>query len=100
MKSAKKSAKEEKEVRQWHETFNRQWELMKSIKEWMDVYIWEIDKDTIMFANKKARIQLLMASMIFDDHMKEITKSLSKNGRDIKVGDILSWISNKFSVNI
>ena len=38
MTSSKKSAIRKMEEAHWHETVNRQWELMRAIEEWMDVY--------------------------------------------------------------
>ena len=89
------SKKDETEDASWRETFNRQWESMKSIDEWLDVYIWEIDKETIHFANKKARIILRLAWRVFDDHSKEISKFVYADENHVRVEDVINWTNRQ-----
>jgi hypothetical protein len=81
----------------WHETFDRQWELMHAIEEWMDVYLWEIDQETLHFANKRSKTILSLVYLIFKDHYNEIAKFVKKVKNDITVEDVIKWSEAKTS---
>ena len=95
MTSSKKSAIRKMEESHWHETFNRQWELMRAIEEWMDVYVWEIDQETLHFANKKSKMILRLVYLLFEDHANQIGKFVKKTKRDMTVEDVIKWSEAK-----
>lgn len=97
MSSSRKSAVRKMEESHWHETFNRQWELMRTIEEWTDVYVWEIDQETLQFANKKSRMILRLVYLLFEDHANQIGKFAKKIKKDITVEDIIKWSESKTS---
>ena len=97
MTSSKKSAIRKMEEAHWHETVNRQWELMRAIEEWMDVYIWEIDKETLHFANKKSKMILRLVYLLFEEHADQIEKFVKKTMKDITVEDVIKWSEAKTS---
>ncbi len=97
MSSPQKGTLEKMAKSHWRETFNRQWESMKSINEWMNVYTWEIDQETLKFANKNAKMILRLVYLLFEDHLKEITKYSSKGKNEITVQDVLNWTENSTS---
>ena len=97
MTSSKKSDIRKMEEAHWHETFNRQWELMEAIEEWMDVYIWEIDKETLHFANNKSKMILRLVFLLFETHADQIGKFVKKTMKDLTVEDVIKWSEAKTS---
>ena len=91
MTSSKKSVIRKMEEAHWHETVNRQWELMRAIEEWTDVYIWEIDKETLHFANKNSKMILRLVYLLFEAHADQIGKFVKKKTEDITVKDVINW---------
>jgi hypothetical protein len=97
MTSSKKGAIRKMEEAHWHETVNRQWELMRPIEEWMDVYIWEIDKETLHFANKKSKMILRLVYLLFEAQADQIGKFVKKTMEDTTVKDVIKWSEAKTS---
>lgn len=72
---------------------NRQWDLMGPFQEWLveKVYMWEIDKDTIRFANSSARKRILFLYDVWDKHYRCITKTYKKDQNHITITQVNDW---------
>lgn len=64
---------------------------MGRIEEWFEVYVWEVDQETIKFANKKSKMILRLVYLSFYRDLNKIERFVSKSEEYITVGDVIRW---------
>lgn len=72
---------------------NRQWDLMGPFQEWLaeNVYMWEVDKETIKFANSSAKKRIRFLYDVLDKNLRSITRTYRKDLNHITINEVNDW---------
>jgi len=72
---------------------NRPWDVMGPFQEWLveKVYMWEIDSETIKFANSSARKRIKFLYDVFNKNLRSITRTYKKDSNHITINEVNDW---------